>query len=120
MLERQMECRSDSWAMRWYWSVFNCGGSVLFPPVTLVRNSGLGGSGTHGRGWLKRFQGGASLDSAALPDLLLDIVVRDDDFAALRRAYWRQSGDWAGRAIDVARRLRSSLARKILDAEACP
>ncbi len=48
MLKRQMQGKSDSWAIRWYWSVFKQNGYVLFPPYTLVDNTGFDGSGTHG------------------------------------------------------------------------
>lgn len=54
MLERQMRGAIDSWAVRWYWTVFKANGLVLFPPVSLVRNTGFDGSGTHGRGVLWR------------------------------------------------------------------
>jgi hypothetical protein len=49
MLERQMNGEIDSWAIRWYYSVFAHDGLVLFPPRTLVSNGGFDGSGTHGR-----------------------------------------------------------------------
>ncbi len=55
MLVRQMAGLLDSWAVRWYWTVFKANGLVLFPPVSLVRNTGFDGSGTHGRGLLRRF-----------------------------------------------------------------
>lgn len=48
MLRDQMEGRSDSWAIRWYWSVFKNKGLVIYPPASLVRNIGFDGSGTHG------------------------------------------------------------------------
>jgi hypothetical protein len=48
MLKRQMQGRSDSWAIRWYWSVFKQEGLVVFPPYSLVDNTGFDGSGTHG------------------------------------------------------------------------
>jgi len=48
MLKRQMQGKSDSWAIRWYWSVFKHNGLVLFPPYSLVNNIGFDGSGTNG------------------------------------------------------------------------
>lgn len=48
MLEKQMNGHSDSWAIRWYWSVFKNSGLTLFPPVSLVKNIGFDGTGTHG------------------------------------------------------------------------
>lgn len=47
-LDRQMRGEIDSWAIRWYWSVFKAGGLTLYPPQTLVANIGFDGSGTHG------------------------------------------------------------------------
>lgn len=37
----------DSWAIRWYWSVFRQGGLTLFPRDSFVKNIGFDGSGTH-------------------------------------------------------------------------
>jgi hypothetical protein len=50
MVEAQFRGEIDSWAIRWYMSVFAHNGLVLFPRRTLVYNSGLEGSGTHGEG----------------------------------------------------------------------
>ncbi len=50
MIEAQFRGEIDSWAIRWYASVFAQKGLVLFPRETLVFNSGLEGSGTHGKG----------------------------------------------------------------------
>ena len=47
-LTRQMRGETDSWAIRWYWSVFKAGGLTLYPPQTLAANIGFDGSGTHG------------------------------------------------------------------------
>ncbi len=48
MLERQLEGEIDSWAVKFYLSVFERNGFVLYPPRTLVDNKGFDGSGTHG------------------------------------------------------------------------
>jgi GT2 family glycosyltransferase len=47
LLERQRRGRIDSWAIRWYLSVFMRGGLTLYPARALVRNTGFDGSGTH-------------------------------------------------------------------------
>lgn len=48
MLFRQMESTSiNSWAIRWWWSVFTKGGVVLFPDQSLVLNIGFDSEGTH-------------------------------------------------------------------------
>lgn len=50
MLEAQLAGRVDSWAIRWYLSVFLREGLVLFPRMSLVENTGFDGSGTHTSG----------------------------------------------------------------------
>jgi hypothetical protein len=55
MMERQFRGECDSWAIRWYWSVFRRDGLVLFPPQTLVENRGFDGSGTHGS-WVRCYK----------------------------------------------------------------
>lgn len=46
-LEEQMTVGIDSWAIRWYWSIYKKNGLNLFPCQTLARNLGFDGSGTH-------------------------------------------------------------------------
>lgn len=48
MLKLQLAGAVDSWAIRWYWSVFKKHGVILYPPFTLVKNEGFDGTGTHG------------------------------------------------------------------------
>lgn len=47
MLCSQRQNKIDSWAIRWYLSVFFNGGLTLYPRATLVSNIGFDGSGTH-------------------------------------------------------------------------
>ncbi len=47
MLKSQMEHKIDSWAIRWYWSVFKHNGLTLYPRESIISNIGLDGSGTH-------------------------------------------------------------------------
>jgi hypothetical protein len=64
MLRKQKRGMVDSWAIRWYLSVFMRGGLVLYPRVSLVNNEGFDGSGTHGsKGGL---QPNAALSSRSL------------------------------------------------------
>lgn len=37
----------NSWAIRWYLSIFNKGGLVLYPRESMIQNIGTDGSGTH-------------------------------------------------------------------------
>ena len=47
MLRRQRRGDADSWAIRWYLSVFMRKGLTLYPAKTLVQNIGFDGSGMH-------------------------------------------------------------------------
>lgn len=47
MLEAQKSNRVDSWAIRWYLSVFLLGGLILYPKKSLVENYGFDGSGVN-------------------------------------------------------------------------
>ena len=104
MLARQMAGLRDSWAVRWYWTVFKMNGLVLFPPFSMVRNTGFDGSGTHGRGRLRRF----SKDSNAWPtcDVRLPDAVQADaeQYQQVKKAMWLQNGGWMTQMLDWARR----------------
>jgi hypothetical protein len=104
MLERQMSGFGDSWAIRWYWSVFRNDGVTCFPPTSLVRNTGLDGSGTHGRGLLRRFN--KQVDCRQIGSILLPdrVSVEEQAFNLVRKAIWRQNGGLLGAAIDTVRR----------------
>lgn len=78
LLKRQMRGELDSWAIRWYYSVFSHGGLVLFPPRTLVRNRGLDASGTHDRLALPAHQG----PLATITSIDLPTVVAESRYAA--------------------------------------
>ena len=51
MLLKQMEEKTiDSWAIRWYWTIFRKNGLTLYPKMTLVNNEGYENNGVHCRG----------------------------------------------------------------------
>jgi len=105
MLERQMSGERDSWAIRWYWSVFKEHGLVLFPPQSLVRNTGFDGSGTHGRGLLSRFGRTGGRPPAVYFEFPqkseFNFALYEQVTAALRR----QNGGWKTACLNVIRRL---------------
>jgi hypothetical protein len=80
MATQQQRGLLDSWGIRWHLSVFLRDGLVLYPPVSLVRNAGIDGSGTHGAGHARlqeEFKFGEGGPAALrLPDR---IVVDDDN-----------------------------------------
>lgn len=48
LLKRQMTNReTNSWAIKWYWTVFKNNGLTLYPTGSLINNSGFDGSGEH-------------------------------------------------------------------------
>jgi hypothetical protein len=47
---QQRQGKIDSWGIRWQLSLFAHGGLVLYPRDSLVYNSGMDASGTHGKG----------------------------------------------------------------------
>lgn len=102
MLRHQMAGRCDSWAIRWYWTVFRSGGSVVFPPRSLVQNIGTDGSGTHGASRIRRFN--KPLKHVPGTILLPDVIRIDASVCrAVRCAIYRQSGGIAGQVINWLR-----------------
>jgi hypothetical protein len=65
MLKDQSKGLVDSWAIRWHVSMFLQNRLTLYPGVSLVRNIGLDGSGTHGNN-RQDFQ----VDVAKIPPML--------------------------------------------------
>jgi hypothetical protein len=90
MLQKQMAGKIDSWGIRWSWSVFRNKGLTLMPPRSLVKNTGLDGSGTHSTlGPLKRFVSAPhplQWQDASPPALPAEMVLNNGDEAAFRRA----------------------------------
>ncbi len=86
MLAMQKAGAIDSWAIRWYWSVFRKGGLTLYPPRTLVSNTGFGDGATNTRRFsanravMGRTASGLDLKPASFPD---EIVVSGAAFMAV-------------------------------------
>lgn len=102
LMRRQVSGLSDSWGIRWYWSVFRHDGLCVFPPRSLVQNTGQDGSGTHGGGLLTNFSG-QDLSAWPLPETPEAVTVSPIDVAAVRSAILRQNGGWAGRILSKAK-----------------
>jgi hypothetical protein len=104
MLERQMRGELQSWAVRWYWSIFRADGLAVFPPFSLVDNTGFDGSGTHGRGWLRGRKPAITrrppTQAILLPGPTLDETLRQQ----ARDAIWAHNGGWLGHVVDRIRR----------------
>lgn len=105
MLIRQMAGLRDSWAVRWYWTVFKANGLVLFPPVSLVRNTGFDGSGTHGRGLLRGFSEIKTALPTARIDLPESVLINTGAYTHVKKAVWRQNGGWIAHWVSRVRQL---------------
>lgn len=114
MLRRQLAGQSDSWAIRWYLSVFAQGGLSLFPRRSLVENGGFDDDSTHCRGPRPAHAaaGADDLDVSSFPQVAVDEAA----FAAVRRLLAADSSLMA-RAL---RRLRRLLGELTLEAWAPP
>lgn len=104
MLFSQMTGQGQSWAIRWYWSVFKADGLVLYPPVSLVRNTGLDGSGTHGSGRLRRI----TVDTPGLENELEiefpeRLEIHQPSFESVKKALRWRNGRWLARVVDRLR-----------------
>lgn len=101
MLFRQMTGQGQSWAIRWYWSVFKANGLVLYPPVSLVRNTGLDGSGTHGSGRLRRITTDApSLQNELKIEFPERVEIHQPSFDSVKNALRWRNGRWLARVVD--------------------
>lgn len=105
MLERQMRGKRDSWAIRWYWSVFSKNGLGLFPPVSLVANTGFDGSGTHGRGIFKQFNQTFNRPAVKYPELPTNATLNESAVAQAITALRKQNGGLRTRCLDIVRSL---------------
>lgn len=110
MLARQRAGTIDSWAIRWYWTVFIQAGLVVYPPASLVTNEGFDGSGTHGVASIRTkvaFQSAETLaDAFAFPaEVACDHVALGKVRIAARR-------DFGGGniVVKIARAMRARLA----------
>lgn len=79
MLGEQVAGEIDSWAIRWLSSAFLANKLTLYPPVSLVQNIGMDGSGTHGDRSTKHNSTFAAIDGDELflkPDIKENEVLR--------------------------------------------
>lgn len=100
MLKRQMSGQLDSWAIRWYWTVFSANGLVLFPPNTLANNHGLDGSGSHGRGILRKFSYSSKPLLRTIPSISGHVNFCEQDYRLVVRTVGNLNGGRWRRILD--------------------
>lgn len=114
LLDLQARGRVDSWAVRWYASVFLAGGLALYPDTSLVVNAGHDGTGVH-CGTSDDFEVGLRLlPVAQFPDAVLEcapaVEQMADFYRRLQRPLHRQAlSAAAGAARALIGKLSSSL-----------
>lgn len=76
----QRQGKIDSWGVRWQLSLFAHGGLVLYPRDTLVYNSGVDASGTHGMGEMA-FQRKLGTRTSETSTMTWPTMIATDDLA---------------------------------------
>jgi len=109
LIRQQMNGEVDSWAIRWYVSVFLRNGVAVFPPQSLVRNIGFA-SGAHGSRTLRWTLSRQVISDrpVAFPGM---IQVIDQDYVMVQKAIFRQMGGQLGRFLRRVKRCLDSSTR---------
>jgi hypothetical protein len=101
MLKQQMSGEIDSWAIRWYWSVFKNNGCVVYPPTSYVNNIGIDGSGTHSKFSklyvIKTYRKVNPSISLRIVELPQEIQIIEEDLNKIKEALLRLSNSWMSR-----------------------
>lgn len=103
MMKKQMAGEIDSWAIRWYWSVFKNQGCTLFPPITYVKNMGFDGSGSHGwlTGWfLYKSEHNWMIDQINLPET---VVINSRDLETIKQSM----GGFSNKVLSILRNIKN-------------
>lgn len=111
MLTDQMEGKIDSWAVRWYWTIFNNDGIIVYPPYTLVQNTGFDGSGTHGKGIFRKFGEKQEVANCAIT-FTNRLEVNPDDYKLIKNAIFKMNGGWTGYTLDKVKKIVRYILRK--------
>lgn len=97
-LRRNAVGELNTWFVRWYASIFLRGGFTLYPAVSLTRNIGFGGGGTHCEGGrMNRVYLRQRIDprTVAMSGVLPGAVETPEYLAALEGFYRWQNLQWA-------------------------
>jgi len=100
MLRAQRTGKIDSWAIRWYLSVFAMGGLILHPVKTLIENRGFDEAGTHCKSGSLAQQVDPDFEVRRFPGLALSDRAGKDIVR-----YFRGRKALPGRVADALKRL---------------
>ncbi len=102
MMERQLLGMIDAWDICWYLTVFSRKGLVIYPPSSLVANTGMDGSGSHGGGILRKPLP-KELSNIHLVRSFLSARLDPHAFAMIKKFLWRQGGGLSGKLIGLVK-----------------
>ena len=102
MLEQQMQGKIDSWAIRWYLSVWIRGGLTLFPLITLVENIGFDGSGTHGAAAHLINPSSSAFKVVTFPATKINTTTQRAVYEYLKKSRPKFSQGWIIRRLKIA------------------
>lgn len=115
MLHDQMNCRIDSWAIRWCYNQFKNNMYTIYATKSFVRNIGFDFSGRHGS-FTNKFEVNSLWNSPRIPDLVYEIKenevitnsfkrFNDLNFKSLISVYLRKIGLYTC-AKEIYRKIR--------------
>lgn len=91
----------NSWAIRWYLSVFNLGGLTLYPRQSVIQNIGTDGSGTHSDNDMVYR---VALATDRVKDFPLEIEEDRQAYEAIKYFYRHRKGNFLKRIFRYARK----------------
>lgn len=92
----------NSWAIRWYLSIFNKDGLTLYPRESMVQNIGTDGSGTHSD---EDKVYSVELATQPITKFTTEIEENKDAYEAIRHFYKNRKGSLLKRAIQYAKKI---------------
>lgn len=92
----------NSWAIRWYLSIFNKDGLTLYPRESMVQNIGTDGSGTHSD---EDKVYSVELATQPITKFTTEIEENKDAYEAIRHFYKNRKGSLLKRAIRYAKKI---------------
>ena len=108
ILKKQIQGRVDSWAIRWYGSIFVQGGLALHPAKSFVQNLGFDGTGVHCN---KTTQFDVAV--ATKPVIKFPKAVEENSEAVT--AMMRYRGQYTGRLPQTGRQQLAGFAKRQVD-----
>ncbi len=94
LLQKQLRGEVDSWAIRWYLSVFMADGVTLFPVRTMIQNTGFDNSGAHGSKKDRYFSG--DLMDFEIERFPSELVISERSLNECRTFLRKGKKDWIG------------------------